>query len=108
MSKIKSPVEKKKLSLNRDRRNVYGECPTSSRKSIAKGKQRQHREERRAVGTILGVLAKDLDEDAASAAELAVKVAVAESRSWGLKKVPDQPLKVVIARKQARRKKKGA
>ena len=108
MSKIKNPTLKKKLSLDRDRRNVYGECPTSSRKNIARGKKRQHREERRTVGNILGVLAKDRDEDAASAAELAVKVAVAESRNWGFKKVPDQPLKVVIARKQAYSKKKGA
>jgi len=108
VSRIKSPAQKKKLSLDRDRRNVYGECPTSSRKNISKGKKRQHREERRTVGNILGVLAKSLDEDSASAAELEVKVAIAESRSWGFKKVPDQPLKVVIARKQAYRKKKGA
>src|SRR5208283_781704 len=100
MSKIKNPTQKKKLSLDRDRRNIYGESPTSSRKNIAKGKRRQHREERRTVGNILGVLTKDRDEDAASATELAVKVAVAESRGRGLKKVPDQPLKVVIARKR--------
>ena len=37
MRKVKSPTEKKRLSLLRDRRNVYGECPTSSRKNIRRG-----------------------------------------------------------------------
>ena len=37
MSKVKSPTEKKRLSLLRDRRNMYGECPTSSRKNISRG-----------------------------------------------------------------------
>jgi hypothetical protein len=37
MSKVESPTEKKRLSLLRNRRNVYGECPTSSRKNISRG-----------------------------------------------------------------------
>jgi hypothetical protein len=39
MSTIKNPQQKKLASLKKDRRNVYGECPTSSRKNIALGKQ---------------------------------------------------------------------
>src|SRR3954451_13286029 len=49
MSKLKSPAEKKRLSLRKDRRNIYGECPTSSRKNIRRGKQRSHMELRRAA-----------------------------------------------------------
>jgi hypothetical protein len=37
MIKVKSPTEKKRLSLLTDRRNVYGECPTSSRRNISRG-----------------------------------------------------------------------
>jgi hypothetical protein len=50
-SKVKSPSEKKRISLVKDRRNVYGECPTSSRKNIRLGKQRGHMEVRRAAAT---------------------------------------------------------
>jgi hypothetical protein len=49
MSKVKSPTEKKRLSLQKDRRKVYGECPTSSRKNIRLNKQRGHMEVRRAA-----------------------------------------------------------
>jgi hypothetical protein len=34
MSKIKSSPDKKRISLKKDRRNVYGENPASSRKNI--------------------------------------------------------------------------
>jgi hypothetical protein len=50
MSTIKNPEEKKQLSLERDRRNRYGENSKSSRKSIQRGKQRRHMDERRTVG----------------------------------------------------------
>jgi hypothetical protein len=36
MGKVKNPTEKKRLTLARDRRNVYGENPAASRKGIAK------------------------------------------------------------------------
>jgi hypothetical protein len=47
VSRVKNAKEKKQLSLERDRRNIYGENPAASRKGIAKGKQRQHMNERR-------------------------------------------------------------
>jgi len=53
LSKVKSPKEKKKLSLARDRSNMYGENPKASRKGIRRGKQRRHMQERRAVGHVL-------------------------------------------------------
>jgi len=40
MSKLKTPTQKKRISLVKDRRNVYGECPTSSRKNISRGKHK--------------------------------------------------------------------
>jgi hypothetical protein len=42
MSTVKHPKEKKELSLERDRRNTYGENSKSSRKGIRRGKQRRH------------------------------------------------------------------
>jgi len=53
MSTVKNPKEKKRLSLERDCRNVYGENPAASRKGIAKGKQRQHQNERRGAAQAL-------------------------------------------------------
>ena len=49
VSKIKSPQEKKRASLEFDRRNIYGENSKASRKGIQKGKQRSHMEERRSA-----------------------------------------------------------
>jgi len=100
MSKLKNPEQKKRLSLERDRRNVYGENSKSSRKNIARGKQRQHMDERRAVAHVLGRLKGQVEDDAASQAELEVKLAMADSRNRGFKKVPDKPLGVVLARKK--------
>jgi hypothetical protein len=100
MSKIKSPSEKKRLSLKHDRRNTYGENSKSSRKSIAKSKQRRHMDERRGVGQLLDGLRGIVDEDAAAKVELEVKVTIADSRNRGFKKVPDMPLGLVLARKK--------
>jgi hypothetical protein len=62
MSKLKSPREKKAVSLKRDRRNTYGENPQASRKGIRRGKQRSHMGERRAVSEILGRLRERPEE----------------------------------------------
>jgi hypothetical protein len=100
VSKIKSPAEKKRLSLTKDRRNTYGENSKSSRKNIAKGKQRRHMDERRAVAKVLSGLKGHVDDDAASKAELEVRLAISDSRNRGFRKVPDEPLGVVLARKK--------
>jgi hypothetical protein len=99
MSKIKNPTQKKALSLSRDRRNVFRENSKASRKSIPRRKQLRHMDERRAVGHVLRGLNGEVDEDSASLAELEVKVAIADSRNRGFKKIPDQSLKAVLARK---------
>jgi hypothetical protein len=107
MSKIKSPTEKKALSLKRDRRNVFRENSKASRKNIAKGKQRRQMNERREIAQLLGRLTGQVDDDAASRTELQVKLTIAHSKSLGFEKTPDKPLAEVIRRKLARRREKG-
>jgi hypothetical protein len=101
MSTIRNPTQKKTLSLKRDRRNVYRENSKATRKCVPRAKQRRHRDERRAVAHVLRRLRGDVDEDIASLTELEVKVTVADSRNRGFKKIPDQPLEVVLARKNS-------
>jgi hypothetical protein len=97
MSKVKSPAEKKALSLKLDRRNVYGESPHASRKNIPRGKRRAHKNERHAVGQILGNVGTEPDEDAAIAAELAAKLAARAVKLKGFKKGADWPLGRILA-----------
>jgi hypothetical protein len=103
VSKIKSPQEKKTLSLKNDRRNRYGENSKSSRKGIRRGKQRSHMEERRAVGLILSHLRKTADENDATEADISAKTKIVESRHLAFKKTPDVPLGIVVKRKLASR-----
>jgi hypothetical protein len=100
VSKVKSPKQKKQLSLERDRRNGYRKNSKSSRKNIARGKQRRHMDERRAVTQLLGGLKGKIAEQAASDVELRVKVSIADSKSRGFRKLPDEPLGVHLARKK--------
>jgi hypothetical protein len=91
MSTVKNPRDKKQLSLERDRRNRYGENSKSSRKSIQRGKQRRHMDERRTVGEVLGQLKGKIEEDVATEAELIAKTRIVDSRRRGFKKRPDTP-----------------
>ena len=100
MSTVKNPKEKKRLSLQRDCRNVYGENPAASRKGIAKGKQRQHQNERRSAAQALAQLSGNVDDESASNVELKAKVAVAASRRHGFRKSPDMPLGEFLERKK--------
>ena len=103
MSKVKSPQDKKRLSLENDRRNTWGENQKSSRKNIPRAKQRQHRDERRSVAEVLRNLKATDDEDIAVDAELLVKTKIAQSRGLGFKKRPDVPLIEVLVRKGKRK-----
>lgn len=105
VSKVKSPNEKKALSLKRDRRNTDGENPAASRKGIRHGKQRSHMGERRAVNQILNQLRESAGEGEAVHADVRVKVRVVERKYKAFKKLPDVPLGEVIKRKLARREK---
>jgi hypothetical protein len=101
MSTIKDPKSKKKLSLERDRRNTYGENSKSSRKNIAKGKQRQHQDERRTVAEKLRAAAREVDdEDAVNSNEHAARLAIVDSKRRGFRKKPDTPLGELLAKKQ--------
>ncbi len=103
MSTIKSPQEKKDLSLERERRNTYGENPAASRKGIRRGKQRSHMEERRAVSLILGRLRDRVDEDHAMEADVLAKTTVTKKGRTAFKKTPDEPLGIVMKRKLEKR-----
>ncbi len=86
MSTIKNSEEKKQLSLERDRRNTYGENSKSSRKNIQRGKQRRHMDERRTVGEVLGRLKGQVQEDEATEAELQAKTRITDSQRRGFKR----------------------
>ncbi|MGB6896966.1 MAG: hypothetical protein WBE12_00095, partial [Candidatus Acidiferrum sp.] len=107
MSKIKSPKQKKSLSLKRDRRNIHGENSKSSRKNIARGKQLRHMDERRAISQVLSRLTGQIDDDVASETEFQVKLTITDSRNRGFRKHPDKPLGEVIERRMAKRRRKG-
>ena len=106
MSKIKHPRQKKSLSLERDRRNTYGENSKSSRKNIPRAKQRSHMDERRSVAQVLERLKGDVTEDAAYAAESETKLRTADSRNRSFKKVADTPLGIVLERNRLKRAKR--
>lgn len=105
MSKLKSPQDKKRTSLARDRRNDYGECPTSSRKNIRRGKQRSRMKVRRAANEelrpLMGVT-PELDPDLA---EGRAKDRIFALTRSSLKKMPDTPLGIVLSKKRALREK---
>ncbi|HEY1799882.1 MAG TPA: hypothetical protein VGG46_03015 [Terriglobales bacterium] len=103
MSKIKSATEKKRISLERDRRNIYGECPTSSRKNIRLGKQRSHMEQRRAVSETLRSLKGTMQSFDTDEIESQAKARLADLQRHAFKKKPDAPLGVVIERKTVKR-----
>ena len=103
MSKVKSPAEKKRLSLMKDHRNVYGECPTSSRKNIRRGKQRAHMEVRRGANEKLRALTGLTIEADGDEIESRTKDRVLALSRSSFKKLPDAPLGQVISRKLERR-----
>ena len=103
MSKVKAPTEKKRISLVKDRRNVYGECPTSSRKNISRGKQRGHMEVRRAANEELRSLRGASTEVDGDATEAHTKDRILALSRYAFKKVPDAPLGEVLKRKLQRR-----
>jgi hypothetical protein len=106
MSKVKDPSQEKALSLKRDRRNVYRENPAASRKGIVRAKRRSHKDERRRVQQALQVLSGVVEDDAATAAEMKAKSHIGKMKRRAFRKVPDQPLGVLIARKKTARAKK--
>lgn len=94
----RTPQEKKRLSYERDRRNVYGENDKSSRKKIPLNKaltKRAHRSNVRAA--ISGADFNDPDE-------LDSRVRAIKRKPW--KKIPDEPLRAVLQQKSERRRRR--
>lgn len=107
MSTNRSPQEKKALSLARDRRNMYGESPHSSRKNIKRGKQNQHQEERRTANQALALINAGSSEEQMIAQEVAAETRAKLHRLDGFKKEADRPLGDFIGRQQDRRERAG-
>jgi hypothetical protein len=104
VSKVTSPPEKKKLSYRHDRRNVYGENDKSSRKNIARGKQRGHQDERRSVRQALSTaLVAAIDDDLADEAQSQALIRGKKKRIESFRKTPDAPLGEVLERRKLRR-----
>jgi hypothetical protein len=95
----RTPEEKKKLSLAKDRRNVYGEAPHGARKSIPLQKKLRNRANRHSQDAPLLAAPSQIDLDEADKIESAI-YAKAPKR-W--EKVPDAPLGEVIASNQQQR-----
>jgi len=85
----KTPQEKKRLSLEKDRRNVYGESDKGSRKNIPKSKAISHRKNRR-KSTELEKTLTAATEDVAEIIESTLTKRSLQKPDW--KKSPDAPL----------------
>jgi hypothetical protein len=103
MSKTKSPQDKKAFSLERDRRNTYGENAKSSRKNIPKSKQLGHQAERRAATVPLNRVKGTASEDEAIQAELLSRESQISKRRVSFVKHADAPLGEVLKRKADRK-----
>ena|SRR5579863_3440202 len=99
MSSVKSPKDKKKLSLERDRRNTFGENAKSSRKNIPKSKRLSQRAIRRAAKVPLESAVGAVSEDVIVAAESEMRSAMAKKRGAAFAKIPDKPLGAVLEEK---------
>lgn len=97
--KVKSPQQKKALSLAKDRRNVYGETDKGSRKTIPARKAEQNRRIRRKAKQELDVIETAADETS----DLVESSLLHNTeRVGGWKKMPDAPLGDVLIRKNKR------
>ncbi len=103
MSRVKSPPEKKRLRLARDRRNVYGESPHGARKSIPRNKAHHRQAERRAADQALAQAMGRSDLGVLEGIENHARARARLRHVSGFRKVADGPLGEVLAWKRARR-----
>ncbi|MBY8874251.1 hypothetical protein K7640_20690 [Micromonospora sp. PLK6-60] len=94
----RSPQEKKALSYARDRRNSYGANDKSSRRGIRRNKRFPHRANRHQERLDLTTLTGAPDPLTVEAVE--DRLRGRRPKSW--RKVPDQPLGVVLAARRTR------
>lgn len=88
MGRRRTPQEKKRLSLKKDRRNVFGENDKASRKAIPRAKSKVNRANRRADAVALHGAIGPPDETIDDAIEQ--KVLGKKRKVW--RKWPDQRL----------------
>ncbi len=93
----RTPQEKKKLSLSKDRRNTYGENAKASRKNIPLSKALAQRKVRHKANQELDTIASQNDERV-DVVESTLSKSHVQKPKW--KKVPDEALGVVLARKR--------
>ena len=96
----KTPQEKKRLSLTKDRRNTYGANDKASRKRIPLSKASAHREVRRKA-TVSTHVWERLDEVAAQSTELTLRTPSLQKPKF--RKSPDKPLGTVLEKQTTKR-----
>jgi hypothetical protein len=96
MAKMKTPQEKKALSLKRDRRNVYGESTKGTRVGIPRSKQQSTQAERRASKQPLQAVTGTVDDKSALTAQDESLAAGVLKRKKGFRKMPDLSLGEVL------------
>lgn len=97
---IRSPQEKKALSLKKDRRNTYGNNQKAARKAIPLRKAIEHRQNRHKSNQALAQIDR-VDEATIDLTESSIRNDVHRTGGW--KKGADEPLGVVIERAQLAR-----
>jgi len=102
MSTLKSPIQKKQKSYEKDCRNRYGENSKASRKNIPRAKQRSHMAERRVVGEVLKGLHCFAEISCVEQVEADLRSKIRLKQVKSFKKKPDLPLVEVIRRKKVR------
>jgi len=95
----RTPQEKKKLSLKKDRRNTYGESPHGARKSIPLNKRLRNRADRHHQENQLPTVPRELEADEVNN----IDPAIFSTAPKGWKKVPDSPLAEAIRMNQLQR-----
>ncbi|QSX79393.1 hypothetical protein [Agrilutibacter solisilvae] len=98
MKRIRTPQEKKALSLENDRRNVVAESQWGARDAIAKRKQWVNQSHRKAVHQELSALS-----GASPADPEAVESSVAAAKRHNWRKHPDVPLKQALLVRRSRK-----
>ena len=98
--RTKTPPEKKRLSLLKDRRNTYGENDKSSRKNIPKSKALSHRKVRRKASEFERTWDQG-EETAAEARELTL--VTPRLQKGAFKKSSDMPLGQLLKSRTKRR-----
>ena len=101
MSKLKTPQDKKRASLTKDRRNDYGANAKASRKNIPRSKARVERAYRRGVHESLRGAAAPVDEASLDVSEK--QIADVRRRLGEFRKYRDIPLAEHIRNQKRRR-----